>query len=173
MVGRTRSPGDNALSNYPAGNTEPLKPRGKYPKPLRRGRGGYRKGYEDTPEFEFCMVAPDKTQTRMPRWPSFLANRRAKREAVAANKAASNDPDALFALRRIKKLAPLSFGDTLATHHKAVMSDPDLSRARARRPADYEPSHSKLKRFFKRALRQVHALSLQRDPSGRISQGSR
>eukprot|EP00965_Chrysotila_dentata_P155012 5121957-Pleurochrysis_carterae.AAC.1 len=66
-----------------------------------------------------------------------LANRKAKRAAVAA-RAAANDADALFALRRIKRLAPLDFGDTLAAHHQMVMHDPKLSRVRARRPMSDE-----------------------------------
>eukprot|EP00965_Chrysotila_dentata_P117257 3875219-Pleurochrysis_carterae.AAC.1 len=79
-----------------------------------------------------------------------LANRRAKRDAVAA-KAADNDANALFALRRIKKLAPLAFGDTLAAHHEAVMNDPKLSRARARRPSNDESFRAKFKRLSARA----------------------
>eukprot|EP00965_Chrysotila_dentata_P104932 3465929-Pleurochrysis_carterae.AAC.1 len=63
-----------------------------------------------------------------------LTNRLAERKAVAA-RAADNDPDALFALRRIKKLAPLSFRDTLIAHHRSVLNDAELARARARPPA--------------------------------------
>eukprot|EP00965_Chrysotila_dentata_P180564 5961237-Pleurochrysis_carterae.AAC.1 len=63
-----------------------------------------------------------------------LANRQAKRKAVAA-KAADDDPEALFALRRIKALAPLSFRDTLIAHCRSVLGDTELARARARPPA--------------------------------------
>eukprot|EP00965_Chrysotila_dentata_P185887 6136735-Pleurochrysis_carterae.AAC.1 len=106
------------------------------------------------PDLEFCdhetwREAVDLHNTK-------LANRRAKRDAVAA-KAASNYPDALFALRRIKKLDPLAFGDTLAAHYDSVMRNPDLSRARSRRHADYEPHYKKVKRLAKRACYDQYA----------------
>eukprot|EP00965_Chrysotila_dentata_P214888 6188439-Pleurochrysis_carterae.AAC.4 len=59
------------------------------------------------------------------------------REAQGPNvaaRAANNDAEALFALRRIKKLPPLAFGDTLAAHYQAVANDPARTAARARPP---------------------------------------
>eukprot|EP00965_Chrysotila_dentata_P239246 6202987-Pleurochrysis_carterae.AAC.3 len=79
-----------------------------------------------------------------------LTNRQAKRKAVAA-KATDNDPDALFALRRIKKLAPLCFRDTLIAHCRSILYDVELARARARPPATPLWGSDKIRALARRA----------------------
>eukprot|EP00965_Chrysotila_dentata_P022308 737680-Pleurochrysis_carterae.AAC.2 len=74
-----------------------------------------------------------------------------------AAKSADNDADALFALRRIKKLPALKFGDTLAAHHQAVANDPARAAARAGPPPGYESRQSKLKRVSARARHDGYA----------------
>eukprot|EP00965_Chrysotila_dentata_P012140 398139-Pleurochrysis_carterae.AAC.3 len=79
-----------------------------------------------------------------------LANRQAERKAVAA-KAADNDPEASFAVRRIKKLAPLPFRDTLIVHCRSVLNDTELARARARPPATPLWGSDKIRALARRA----------------------
>eukprot|EP00965_Chrysotila_dentata_P184437 6088980-Pleurochrysis_carterae.AAC.1 len=80
-----------------------------------------------------------------------LTNRQAKRKAAVAAKAADNDPDALFALRCIKKLAALSFRDTLIAHCRSVLNDAELARARARPPATPLWGSDKIRALARRA----------------------
>eukprot|EP00965_Chrysotila_dentata_P182165 6015304-Pleurochrysis_carterae.AAC.1 len=68
-----------------------------------------------------------------------INNRVAKRKALAA-KAADNDVDALFALRRVKKLAPLNFRETLLAHYRDVLHNHEVARARARPRPDFKPN---------------------------------
>eukprot|EP00965_Chrysotila_dentata_P142709 4716693-Pleurochrysis_carterae.AAC.2 len=63
--------------------------------------------------------------------------------------AADDLDNALFALRRIQKLEPLDFQDTLSAYFRAILDNPLLSHAHVQ--AERNRQRDKLKRLQERA----------------------